>query len=197
VKEKDGLGPTTYKIEDKPIGPKFTFGSRWESDIRAKPHLCPKKVDGPGPGSYAAKSSIKQNNTDKNSKQRGTWGNGEREWSYLPKKDDRNNKRAKDELLMKKHQPVIYNTADMPGYSFPMAERTDGPTQDVPGPGKYNMPQLSRGTAKKILGGSLKPPQLVEDGVPGPGNYEVQVTPSIPGFKLSNDPDEKKEKQKE
>ena len=35
-------------------------GSRFDSQIRAKPHLAPKKADGPGPGDYALPSSIKQ-----------------------------------------------------------------------------------------------------------------------------------------
>jgi hypothetical protein len=31
---------------------------RADSDIRSKDHICPKKADGPGPGSYGAKSSF-------------------------------------------------------------------------------------------------------------------------------------------
>ena len=57
-----------YDRKLKPAGPSYQFGSRFddkrdpprtkpdgsrfESALRAKPHLCPKKVDGPGPGDY-------------------------------------------------------------------------------------------------------------------------------------------------
>lgn len=34
------------------------MGSRFDSDVRSKNHLKPKKVDGPGPGDYALPSSI-------------------------------------------------------------------------------------------------------------------------------------------
>jgi len=51
-------------------------GSRFDSQILAKPHLNPKKVDGPGPGSYELPSSIKKNNRHGMSTQLNTFGNG-------------------------------------------------------------------------------------------------------------------------
>lgn len=70
--------PNTYTIKEPKTAPCYTFGSRFDerrepmvkkpdgsrfdSQILAKPHLNPKKVDGPGPGSYDLPSSIKQNN---------------------------------------------------------------------------------------------------------------------------------------
>jgi hypothetical protein len=49
---KDVLGPATYEIKQPKKGPIFSFGSRFNSDIRSKEHLKPTKVDGPGPGDY-------------------------------------------------------------------------------------------------------------------------------------------------
>ena len=59
----------------KPSGPSYKFGSRFDdrrvaptkvkpdgtrfdSSLRSKPHLKPKKVDGPGPGDYKLKDSV-------------------------------------------------------------------------------------------------------------------------------------------
>ena len=49
----DGLGPGAYLIKATNTAPLFTMGSRFDSDVRSKDHIRPKKVDGPGPGSYA------------------------------------------------------------------------------------------------------------------------------------------------
>lgn len=67
--------PHTYKVPEPKGSAKYTLGarfdekrvpmfkkadgSRFDSQIRAKPHLHPKKVDGPGPGDYIMPSSIK------------------------------------------------------------------------------------------------------------------------------------------
>jgi hypothetical protein len=59
VRERDGLGPGAYSIAAPRAGPKFTFGSRFNSSIRSKDHLRPRKVDGPGPGSYKLPSTVK------------------------------------------------------------------------------------------------------------------------------------------
>ena len=73
-KIQDGPGPGMYDRKLKPAGPSYQFGSRFddkrdpprtkadgsrfESALRAKPHLRPKKVDGPGPGDYKLKDSV-------------------------------------------------------------------------------------------------------------------------------------------
>ena len=49
---KDALGPGLYTIKVPQAGAQFSFGSRFNSDIRSKEHLFPKKADGPGPGDY-------------------------------------------------------------------------------------------------------------------------------------------------
>ena len=81
--------PAAYKIPEIK-GPSYSLGSRFEekrtpmyrkadgsrfdSQIRSKPHLHPKKVDGPGPGDYEAPSSIKKNTRNAYSLQRSTFG---------------------------------------------------------------------------------------------------------------------------
>jgi hypothetical protein len=74
--EQVGPGPDLYTIKMNAGGPSYQFGSRFDdkrvppthtrpdgsrfdSSLRSKPHLKPKKVDGPGPGDYIQPSSIK------------------------------------------------------------------------------------------------------------------------------------------
>jgi hypothetical protein len=46
-------GPGTFTIKEGLPGQKFSFGSRFNSDIRSKEHLRPKKDPyGPAPGLY-------------------------------------------------------------------------------------------------------------------------------------------------
>jgi hypothetical protein len=54
----ENQGPAAYKIESKNMGPLFSMGSRFDSDVRSKDHLRPKKKDGPGPGSYSLPSGL-------------------------------------------------------------------------------------------------------------------------------------------
>lgn len=48
----DHVGPSFNDPKPRSSAPSFTFGSRFGDDIRAKPHLKPKKMAGPGPGDY-------------------------------------------------------------------------------------------------------------------------------------------------
>ena len=72
--------------------PCFSMGSRFDSDVRSKDHIRPRKKDGPGPGSYELPSSIKVvrspsqslNSTNSTAKKT-TFGTAERDWSDLPK----------------------------------------------------------------------------------------------------------------
>ena len=73
--EKDGLGPGAYLIKGGNTAPQFSFGSRFDTDIRSKDHIRPKKVDGPGPGSYTAPSSINVAKPDKKNR----WGKASRD----------------------------------------------------------------------------------------------------------------------
>lgn len=59
MREKDGLGPGAYTIAAVKKGPIYSFGSRFNSRIGNKDHLRPKKVGGPGPGSYKLPSTVK------------------------------------------------------------------------------------------------------------------------------------------
>lgn len=57
------------------------MGSRFDSDVRSKDHIRPRKRDGPGPGSYALPSSIKVARKEN----KNTFGKANRDWSDLPK----------------------------------------------------------------------------------------------------------------
>jgi hypothetical protein len=59
----------------------FSLGSRFDSDVRSKEHLRPKKKEGPGPGSYELPGSVRVANPLKST----TFGKAERDWSDLPK----------------------------------------------------------------------------------------------------------------
>lgn len=58
-KKDDGLGPGQYNAQMAQSAPIFSFGSRFNSSIRNKDHLRPRKVDGPGPGAYKLADTVK------------------------------------------------------------------------------------------------------------------------------------------
>ena len=77
-------GPGQYAQNLKVAGPQYQFGSRFDdkreapthvradgtrfnSSLRTKPHLKPQKVDGPGPGDYAAPDSVVTKKRDRGS----------------------------------------------------------------------------------------------------------------------------------
>lgn len=79
--ERDGLGPGAYVLKTMNSAPGFSLGSRFDSDVRSKDHIRPKKVDGPGPGSYALPGAVRVASQCK----RPTFGTAPRDWSDLPK----------------------------------------------------------------------------------------------------------------
>lgn len=70
----EGPGPDHYQVHLPVGGASYSLGSRFDekrvpmvkkadgsrfdSQLRAKPHLRPKKVDGPGPGDYKLQDSV-------------------------------------------------------------------------------------------------------------------------------------------
>lgn len=68
-------------IKASNTAPNFSMGSRFDSDVRSKDHLHPKKKDGPGPGSYPLPGCVRVANSTK----RTTFGCAGRDWSDLPK----------------------------------------------------------------------------------------------------------------
>lgn len=139
VAKQIGPGPDMYTIKMNPVGPSYNFGSRFDekrkppgkpdadgrrfdSSLRQKPHLKPKKVDGPGPGDYALASSIKKNTRSFASMQDSTWGTG--------RNPDWNPNKRKQEMIMPgpSHYNHVYNDANFnripnDGYRFPTALR--------------------------------------------------------------------------
>lgn len=93
--------------------------------------------------------------------------------------------------MFKKQQPdKLLSQSEMPGYSFPKAERkeTAPPKLSKRGSDPQSfppLPELPRGYAKKFLG--TKDPNAYKDnGVPGPGAYTAEnFKPSVPGFVIA------------
>ncbi len=79
--DRETLGPGAYLVKNINTTPEFTFGSRFDTDIRSKDHLRPRKKDGPGPGSYTMPSSFKIYNPkpDDKEKKKTTWGKAHRD----------------------------------------------------------------------------------------------------------------------
>lgn len=188
--EADGAN-TVNKGELAPLGgPKFSFGSRFDSDIRAKPHLNPKKVDGPGPGDYKMPSSIQNKSKNKGH----TWGHGQRDWAYLPKDKDKGAKNKKDDYMFRQ-APVEKFQSQLAGNKFSKAERTGVKPIEVNrrgGDGSMSFPAIkpfgSDGYAKTMLGGSIATKELKDNGVPGPGTYSAEPwkhKDNVPGVKIS------------
>lgn len=79
------------------------------------------------------------------------------------------------------------------GFTFSQGLRTND-TQDVkqallPGPSSYNnMKEIGKigHLSKSILGGSLEEKGHVDNGMPGPGAYQLRPLHSIPGFVLAD-----------
>ena len=111
-----------------------SFGSRFDSDVRSKDHLKPRKTDGPGPGSYSMPSGMRVHRvstTDKE-KKKTIWGKAEREWSDLPKGVPGPNNYNPNKFTEASHQ-----------FSMPRASRTDEAkaykASFAPGPGAYEV----------------------------------------------------------
>lgn len=90
-------------------------------------------------------------------------------------------------------------------YSFAHSQRLSEPGRDRnarrPGPGEYEvLNTLPKGQAKSMLGGSLEPSKVKDNGVPGPGNYfeDMDVKDHlshIPGVRIVDKPPRFKEVQ--
>jgi len=109
--DREGLGPGTYTVKPTSTAPCFSLGSRFDSDVRSKDHLKPKKKDGPGPGSYDLPGSVNVATQLKNT----TFGKATRDWSDLPK----------DTPAPNQYKNIIKHTETSYAYSIPKAERQE------------------------------------------------------------------------
>lgn len=90
IKTSIGAGGPTYQFGSRFDDRRFFAttkpdGSRFDSSLRSKPHLKPKKVDGPGPGDYRLRDSVQTRHRATKSAQISTWGTG-RGQDYDPNK---------------------------------------------------------------------------------------------------------------
>lgn len=73
---------------------------------------------------------------------------------------------------------------------MPRAARTDEAkaykASFAPGPGAYEIRREDKqeGPAKSFLGGALDQKEKIDNGVPGPGNYNAKHSTTIPGFRI-------------
>ena len=153
-------------------------GRRFDSQILAKPHLHPKKVDGPGPGSYIAPSSIRKNNREHGSYQDSTFGNGrevEKKMGNLKQKFETPGPASYNYM----YPEPVYELSKMPGFSFSI-DGKDGASMESrirenPGPGAYNPEITRKQNAKTFNSGpddKAKPDK--DNGIPGPGTYPAE-----------------------
>ncbi len=75
-----------------------------------------------------------------------------------------------------------------PGYKFPQGPK-DAIASSIgkiygPGPGSHSPALPKYGMGKRILGGSLSSKELIDNGVPGPGQYYSDSNFSIPSYKI-------------
>mmetsp|Transcript_21203 Transcript_21203/g.18825 ORF Transcript_21203/g.18825 Transcript_21203/m.18825 type:complete len:546 (+) Transcript_21203:3-1640(+) len=186
VVDRDHTGPSSYNIVLKSRAPKYSIGSKGGAGpggigYRNRGNV---KDTGPGPGHYSQKDIQFKKPTTKFSKA------------------------AKQSLakLTGPHPSVEFDPLpahiESDKYSFPLSKRFDDTKASdarQPGPGEYEiLNQLSRGQHKSMLGGSLDPPQIKDNGVPGPGNYFVEgdngeYLNRVPGGKISKFPERFKE----
>lgn len=129
--KKEHEGPDAIMIKTVSTAPCFSFGSRFNNSIRSKNHLKPDKKDGPGPGSYEAKSSINAyKRSDQDEKiSKCTFGDGTRNFINIPKNNPAPNN----------YYPHHFTEASSK-YSFPKSLKLEDTTLKnamVPGPGSY------------------------------------------------------------
>ena len=105
------------------------MGSRFNSSIRSKDHLRPKKIDGPGPGSYKLPSGLKTGKrtvSSHDSFKTTTFGNAKRGFV------ENNANPGPDRYDVNKFTEAAYT------YSFPKGNRGElNKNNDVPGPDQY------------------------------------------------------------
>ena len=176
VVDRDHTGPSSYNIVLKSRAPKHSFGAKGSgSAIGVGYRNRGPKNTGPGPGTYENKD-------------------------VQFKKPCTKFSTAAKQSLMKMEGPSrslefdpVPPKVEADKFSFPRTKRFDSAKDSVsrhPGPGEYEvLNQLPKGKQVSMLGGSLDPPGIVDNGVPGPGNYFSETgcpnnTDNIPGIKM-------------
>eukprot|EP00352_Strombidinopsis_acuminata_P005172 CAMPEP_0176366144 /NCGR_PEP_ID=MMETSP0126-20121128/20973_1 /TAXON_ID=141414 ORGANISM="Strombidinopsis acuminatum, Strain SPMC142" /NCGR_SAMPLE_ID=MMETSP0126 /ASSEMBLY_ACC=CAM_ASM_000229 /LENGTH=334 /DNA_ID=CAMNT_0017723445 /DNA_START=434 /DNA_END=1438 /DNA_ORIENTATION=+ len=174
----DHVGPSFNDPKPRNSAPCFSFGSRFGEDIRAKPHLRPIKVNGPGPGSYKLHDSEEYSEEMLKANKIVLLVILKREWSQLPKKNP-----APNAYSMTQHMGSE-DAGRLTGYSFPQGSRDDQAaifrSKLTVGPGSHNTAgplPFTNGTGKlrpgkSILGGPKGEKKTLDNGFPGPGHYD-------------------------
>ena len=186
--ERDQTGPGSYEVTVKSKVPKYSFGTRTTVSLGFGPKQQFKSMR-PGPGAH--------DHGDVQFK---------KPWTKFAQA-------AKQSLATMNGVPGpdVYNPSPVKiesnQFSFSHSQRLAEPGRDrnarKPGPGEYEvLNTLPKGQAKSMLGGSLEPPKIKDNGVPGPGNYfeDLDVKDHlshVPGVRIVDKPPRFKEIEKE
>ena len=125
----DSLGPASYTLPKYASGNLFSFGSRFASSVRNTDHLRPRKIDGPGPGSYKLPSSVQIKSRHPASVHRTTFGTSLREFNDLPQDVPGPDRYRKEKFTEASHSFSF--SQDFPKMKFKENFK-------LPGPGEYN-----------------------------------------------------------
>lgn len=196
-KDKNHIGPGSYAIKPTQTAPTFSFGSRFDSDIRSKNHVKWKKKGGPGPGSYDMSSSMKIYQPSETNSNKTTWSKAHRDAGL-----------KKDGIAANHYNPVLVNAGNYM-YSFPKASKGDevgeAKSSAAPGPGAYEVRKDEVNLVGKPNFGGRNENEKLDNGVPGPGQYDMDPRYPVPGFVIvphtnkrkSDDDDDDEDKRRE
>ena len=169
--------PHAYNVKDVYGGPKYSFGSKSGNMLNARrslpAHLKRLLSSTPGPGDYEQSSSIKINRRDEGSLQNCTWQVTRQGLVDLAKNVP--GPGTYDIVNTKSLESLHRSKAMEPGYKFPQGPK-DAIANQIgkhygPGPGSHSPALPKYGMGKRMLGGSLSSKELIDNGVPGPGQY--------------------------
>ena len=110
---------------------------------------------------------------------RTTFGTGPRDWSTIPKNMPAPNAYSPSKFTEASHM-----------YSFPKSMKSEEAklykASFAPGPGAYEVRRDDKqeGPAKSFLGGPLDHKVNLDNGVPGPGNYNPKDLDHVSGFRI-------------
>lgn len=173
------------------MAPKYSFGVKVGGDPKdfahkLPKHLRPRTMEKPGPGTYEARSSLKQNTRHQNSHQDCTWQvapatnlHGKKVGPGPGQYDHENLEFKNENVRNQKHLK--------PDSNFPLDARFRGQSTSAalnPGPGQYNPDQSKPKFQKSMLGGKIGESKNYDNYVPGPGTYDMEPKDPIPSFKI-------------
>lgn len=166
----------------------------FESTKRNLPSHLQFEKKSPGPGHYESASTIRTKHRATGSQQDSTWAKVHGgAFMDLPKNNPGPGQYSPGRPLDEVHKPKSLE----PGFSFQQDDR-DGMGKEIsknrnPGPGQYERHGMLSHTFNRVHKGELearyaedKSVPIIDNGVPGPGNYDPNDHKPVPNFKISD-----------